>query len=155
MPRTSKNTHFWTLINKFIEYLKFFDEWIYLTHNSQILDLIIIYFNDFLIKLQECLTDKIDLLKFRTWVQYLIEIIHQIKHPAIIDSIFYFLFGYPEIVDVQSETENNTNQVNFRFLCLSIYSDKRTNLISQTKTIVLWITQLPLLRLNMILRKVV
>ena len=98
--------------------MKFFDECIYLTHNSQILDLIIIYFNDFLIKLQECLTDKIDLLKFRTWVQYLIEIIHQIKHPAIIDSIFYFLFGYPEIVDVQSETENNTNQVNFRFLCL-------------------------------------
>lgn len=91
------NHDFLEAYKKFIEYLKFFDEWVYLTHNIQIVETISsLFFNEFLMKLQDDLINKDNLIRFRTVMQYLIQILYHITHPSITDVIFYFLFGFPE-----------------------------------------------------------
>jgi len=89
---------FYFSYKKFIEYVKFFDECVYLTNNKEIVGNISkIFFNDFLLHLQnDVIDDEKYLIKFRTTIQYLIEIVEIIRHPTIYEMVFYFLFGYKE-----------------------------------------------------------
>ena len=40
--------------------------------------------------------DDKNLVRFRTTIQYLIEVTDIISHPVIYEKIFFFLFGFPE-----------------------------------------------------------
>ena len=69
-----------------------------LNTNSVILNNISnVFFNEFLMRLQSSLLeDDKNLLKFRTILQYLIEIVDIMSHPVIYEMIFFFLFGFPQ-----------------------------------------------------------
>lgn len=97
-PVTHDKHNFYFSYRKFIEFVKFFDECIYLTQSKDIVSTISsIFFNDFLIHLQgDVMDDSKNILRFRTTLQYLIEITSIIQHPTIYEMIFYFLFGFPE-----------------------------------------------------------
>lgn len=97
-PESMDKHGFYFSYKKFIEYVKFFDECVYLTNNKEIVGNISkIFFNDFLLHLQnDVIDDEKYLIKFRTTIQYLIEIVEIIRHPTIYEMVFYFLFGYKE-----------------------------------------------------------
>lgn len=98
-PQTTDKNNFYYSYLKFIEYVKFFDEWIYLTQNGSIVENIANnFFNDFLMRLQAdlLLDDRNNLMRFRTTLQYLTEVASIIQHPMIYEMIFNFIFGFPE-----------------------------------------------------------
>ena len=114
-PVTTDKNNFYYSYRKFIEYVRFFDECIYLTQNKEIVaNLANIFFNDFLIRLQGDILDDKNLMKFRTTVQYLIEIVGIIQHPAIFEMVFYFLFGFPEGNKSPSESQVSIFKVSVR-----------------------------------------
>ena len=77
-------------------YLKFIDHILFnLTEDYLVEHMISYLFNNFWIKnLQDRLLDNMNYEVTRTWTQYIIEILHHMKHPKITEMLFDFLFGF-------------------------------------------------------------
>lgn len=103
-PQSEDKNNFYFSYLKFVEFLKFLGESccnfldaLFNTNPNILNNITSIFFNEFLLRLQEnLLDDDRNLLRFRTTLQYLIDIADLINHQSVYEMIFFFLFGFPE-----------------------------------------------------------
>ena len=72
-------------------------------------------FNEFLLKhVQDALLDNINYQQYRTWIQYLIWMLHNMKHQKVTEIMFSFLFGFSS--EDKSETDQNSYNIDMNLI---------------------------------------
>lgn len=99
--------HYLRVYDNFIQFIEFIDQLLFSIKDSKLIDhLIHNLFNQFCVKIQDILLDNLNYEKYRTCTQYLIVIIHTMRHPKITEIMFNFLFGFS--TEDKSETNDSS-----------------------------------------------